>query len=81
MSFEETLENIIRKVVREELQAAAAPDKLLTAEEVAEALSYADVRSVYRLRKENKLPGVSLGGNTWRFRRSDVQRLIQEQAH
>lgn len=77
MSFEETLEILIRKVVREELL-AARDDKLLTAEQAAEHLGYSDIRSVYRLRREKKIQGVDLGENTVRFQVSELNRFIEE---
>lgn len=77
MTFEETLETLIRKVMREELAAANQGDKLLTAEQVAEDLGYTDVGSVYRLRREKKLRAVNLSENAIRFKRSEVQRFIE----
>lgn len=79
MSLEETLETIIRKVVREELQAASSVDRLLTAQEVAECLGY-DVHTVYRLNRERKLQGFNLGNNSLRFYQSEVTRFVQERA-
>lgn len=70
------LESIIRRVVREELQAASHSDRLLTAEQVAVKLGYSDVRSVYRLRREKKLQAVNLGENSLRFRLSEINRFI-----
>lgn len=78
MTIEQQLESIVRKVVREELQAFSSDDRLLTAEQVAEVLGYTDVQSVYRLKREGKLDAVPLGGNTIRFRNSDVQSLIRK---
>ena len=80
MTIEEMFEAIVRKVVREELQAAQIEDKLLTAEQVAEMLGYTDPSSVYRLKREKKLPVINLGANSIRFRRSDVRRFIEERA-
>lgn len=80
MSLEEKLEEIIRKVVREELRSFSADDRLLTAEQVAEALGYTDVHSVYRLKKEGKLDAVYLSANAIRFRNSEVQRFIRNEA-
>lgn len=79
MSFEETLESLIRKVVREELKALTGDYGLLTAEEVAKDLGYSDVRSVYRLRREKKLKATVLGDNSLRFKRSEVRRFIEQQ--
>lgn len=80
MSLEETFEEIVRRVVREELAASRTEDKLLTAEQVADELGYTDVKSVYRLKKEKQLPAIMLGENSYRFRRSDVRRFIESRA-
>lgn len=80
MSLEETFEEIVRRVVREELAAARTEDRLLTAEQVADELGYTDVKSVYRLKRENKLPAINLSENAIRFRRSDVRRFIESRA-
>lgn len=76
MSFEETIKDILREVVREEIQALSAGDRLLTADQVAEKLGYPSSESVRRLAREGHLEVVSLGENTRRYRNSDVQRLI-----
>jgi hypothetical protein len=44
MSIDERLESILRKVVREELQALDLDDRLLTAEQVADRLGYSGQR-------------------------------------
>ena len=77
MSFEETIETIIRKVVREELQSASKADPLMTPQQVAEHLGY-DVHTIYRLKRERKLQGINLGENSVRFRQSEVERFIQK---
>jgi excisionase family DNA binding protein len=79
MSFEETLKQIVREVIREELKAVSSVDRLMTAQEVAEYLGY-DVHTVYRLKRERKLQGFSLGDNSLRFYQSEVSRFIQERA-
>lgn len=76
MTFEETLESAIRKVLREEMRAFATEDRLLTAEQVGEILGYS-VHQVHRLKREKKLNGFMLGENSLRFRRSEVERFIQ----
>lgn len=78
MSLEETIEKLLRKVVREELQALAGADRLLTAEQVADTLGLTSVDSVRRLKREKKLPFVVLGDNSYRFKQSDVQKFIDE---
>jgi excisionase family DNA binding protein len=80
MSFEETLETLIRKVVREELQVTAGDDRLLTPEQVAECLGYTDVHSVYRLKREGRLTAVYISEKTYRFLNSEVQKFIKELA-
>lgn len=77
MSLDETLETIVRKVIREELQ--ARDDQLLTTEQVAELLVYS-THTVYQLKREKKLPAIVLGDNSLRFRRADVRRFIDERA-
>jgi len=79
MSFEETLESIVRKVVREELQSASSADRLMTAQEVADYLGY-DVHTIYQLKRERKLRGFNLGNNSLRFYQSEVTKFIQERA-
>jgi excisionase family DNA binding protein len=79
MSFEETLESIVRKVVREELQSLSGDDQLLTTEQVAELLVYS-THTVYQLKREKKLKAVVLGDNSLRFKRADVRRFIEERA-
>ena len=80
MSFEETFETLIRKVIREELQVIAGDDRLLTPEQVAECLGYTDVHSVYRLKREGRLTGVYLTEKALRFYNSEVQKFIKELA-
>lgn len=84
MSLEETeifnakaLDTLIRKAVREEMQAIAHEDRLLTAEQAAEALGYPNPDSVRRLAREGHLQIVNLGENTRRFKNSEVQRLVR----
>ena len=79
MSFEETLEEIVRRVVREELL-AVRDDKLLTAEQAAEHLGYADVHSIYRLKREKKIRAVRVGENSVRFKISELNRFIEERS-
>lgn len=79
MGLEETIETLLRKVVREELQALSGDDQLLTTEQVAELLVYS-THTVYQLKREKKLKAVVLGDNSLRFRRSDVRKFIDERA-
>lgn len=78
MSLDEPLKKLIREVFREELQALALDDKLLTVEQVAEKLAFGNVDSVHRLKREGKIEAIYLGPGTLRFRNSDVQKLIKQ---
>ena len=55
----------------------AMTDEILTLKEVAEYLKLAE-KTAYRLAAEDKLPGFKVGGS-WRFKREDVQKWIEEQ--
>jgi len=55
----------------------AMTDEILTLKEVAEYLKLAE-KTAYRLAAEGKLPGFKVGGS-WRFKREDVLRWIEEQ--
>lgn len=78
MSFEETLTEIVRKAVRDELAGHSNDIQLLTADEVTELLGYSDRHAVYKLRREGQLKAVNLGDKTIRFSREEVRRFIQE---
>lgn len=52
-------------------------DEILTLKEVAEYLKLAE-KTAYRLAAEGKLPGFKVGGS-WRFKREDVERWIDQQ--
>lgn len=52
-------------------------DEILTLKEVADYLKLAE-KTAYRLAAECKLPGFKVGGS-WRFKREDVQKWIEEQ--
>lgn len=78
MSFEETLTDIVRKAVRDELAGHSNDIQLLTADEVTELLGYSDRHAVYKLRREGQLKAVNLGDKTIRFSREEVRRFIQE---
>jgi len=52
-------------------------DEILTVKEVAVYLKLAE-KTAYRLAAEGKLPGFKVGGS-WRFRKTDLQRWIDEQ--
>lgn len=76
--LEETFEAIIRRVVREELDAHQSTEQVMTVEEVADFLRYPDKQSVYRLKREGKLVPCYLGEGTLRFQRSEVLRFVRE---
>ena len=82
MTLEDQLEEIIKRVIREELARARESQDLalLTAEQVAELLNFTDTHSVYRLKREGKLRAVNLGAATMRFTRAEVRRFIESQA-
>lgn len=78
MSLDESFESMLRRVFREELQSVSTDDRLLTAAQVAEMLGYKDIDSVYRLKKEKKLRAINIGENSMRFRKSEVERFIED---
>ncbi len=51
-------------------------DEILTLKEVAAYLKLAD-KTAYKLAAEGKFPGFKVGGS-WRFKREDVERWIEE---
>ena len=51
-------------------------DEILTLKEVAAYLKLAE-KTAYRRAAEGKLPGFKVGGS-WRFKREDIQRWIEE---
>ena len=55
----------------------ASPNDILEPEEVAEMLRI-HVRTVKILAGQGKLPGFRVG-NQWRFRRSDIDKYIEQQ--
>lgn len=78
MSIEDALKETLREVIREELSSLPYDDKLLTAEQAADALGYTSIDSVRRLARDGHLETVNLGEKTRRYRNSDVQRLVQQ---
>jgi excisionase family DNA binding protein len=52
-------------------------DEIMTLKEVADYLKLAE-KTAYRLAAEGKLPGFKVGGS-WRFKREDVHKWIEEQ--
>lgn len=54
------------------------PEDILTIREVADYLKVTE-RTLYRLVQEGKLPAFKVG-NSWRFRREDLERWISEQS-
>ncbi|MBI1949371.1 MAG: helix-turn-helix domain-containing protein [Myxococcales bacterium] len=54
------------------------PEDILTIREVADYLKVTE-RTLYRLVQDGKLPAFKVG-NSWRFRREDLERWISEQS-
>jgi excisionase family DNA binding protein len=54
------------------------PEDILTIREVADYLKVTQ-RTLYRLVQEGALPAFKVG-NSWRFRREDLERWISEQS-
>ena len=54
------------------------PEDILTLREVADYLKVTE-RTLYRLVQDGKLPAFKVG-NSWRFRREDLERWISEQS-
>ena len=52
-------------------------DDILTIKEVADYLKLTE-RTLYRLVQEGQVPGFKVG-NSWRFKRADIERWIEEQ--
>lgn len=52
-------------------------DEIMTLKEVAKYLKLAE-KTAYRLAAEGKIPGFKVGGS-WRFKRKDIDRWIEEQ--
>ena len=72
------LRALVRDAVRAELGDRAEPEsEFMTRDQVAELL-HVDVRSVTNYVKKRGLPAMKLGGNEWRFRRSEVLKWIEE---
>jgi excisionase family DNA binding protein len=55
------------------------PEDILTIREVADYLMKVTERTLYCLVQDGKLPAFK-GGNSWRFRREDLERWISEQS-
>jgi excisionase family DNA binding protein len=54
------------------------PEDILTIRKVADYLKVTE-RTLYRLVQDGKLPAFKVG-NSWRFRREDLERWISEQS-
>ena len=54
------------------------PEDILTIREVADYLKVTE-RTLYRLVQDGKLPAFKVG-NSWRFRREDLEQWISEQS-
>jgi len=60
------------------VRAPAPIQEILTIREVADYLKVTQ-RTLYRLVQDGKLPAFKVG-NSWRFRREDLERWISEQS-
>lgn len=77
--LEDNFAEIVRRVVREELERVGrVPEALLTSDQVAAMLGYTSREAVYKLKKEGKLKPVYLGDQTVRFEPEEVRRFIRE---
>lgn len=81
-ALEENLAELVRQVVREELERARTGpepiEALLTADDVAAKLGLTDRQAVYKLKREGKLAPVHLGDSTLRFEPNEVRRFIRD---
>jgi hypothetical protein len=79
MSLESELAQMIRTIVREEVQSVIdlSDLRLLSAEQVAEMLGYPNARGVYQLKRTGKLAALNLGDRTLRFRLGTVREYIK----
>lgn len=80
MTFEETLEEIIRRVVREEFAVliGSKDEGLLTAEQAAERIG-CNKQRIYTLKREGHLKAVYTGDTHFKFAPDEVRRFIREQ--
>ena len=79
--LEERFAEIVRQVVREELERVRSGEPLealLSADQVAGMLGFKDRASVYTLKREGKLKAVELGDRTLRFEPQEVRRFIRD---
>lgn len=79
MSIEDSIREIVKQVVAEEVSMQArAPRPLLSAEQVGVLLGGIDAQAVYRLRRENQLKAVRLSETRFKFHPDEVERFIRE---
>jgi excisionase family DNA binding protein len=78
--LDQEIENIVRRVIKEELAATSQVRNLdlLTVEDVTRLFKLPDRHAVYKLKREGKLRAVKLGDKTLRFRATEVQRFLSE---
>lgn len=74
-TLEEQFEEIVRKVVREELQSFVGdkPEELLTAEGVRALLNLNNVQKVYSLVREHELEAIMISKREMRFAPSVIR--------
>lgn len=77
MSLEETFEEIVRRVVREELQGILSdkPEELLKAEDVRQQLNLNSVQKVYSLVREGQIEAIWISKREMRFAPSSVRQF------
>lgn len=75
MSLDESLEILLRKVVREELQVLISdkPEDLLKADDVRQRLNLNSVQKVYALVREGQLDAIWISKREMRFAPSAVR--------
>lgn len=72
------LRALVRDAVRAELgERTETTAEIMTREQVAELLNV-DVRTITNYVKKRGLPATKLGGNEWRFRRTEVLKWIEQ---
>lgn len=67
--------DVVRAIIREELERASSPETILTREQVAKLLNV-DPHTVTKFVKKKGLPGYAVG-REWRFKRSEVLRWME----
>lgn len=75
MSLDETLETLLRKVVREELQSLLSdkPEDLLKADDVRQQLNLNSVQKVYSLVRQGEIDAIWISKREMRFAPSAIR--------